>query len=91
MRILILGSGAREHAIAWKLKSEIGSENIYISPGNAGTQMCGTNANIGVSDFESLTPFAIASSEPGKIVSILFSIQYDFSDSKSETPILYRK
>ena len=54
MRILILGSGAREHAIAWKLKQEIGEDNIYIAPGNAGTQMCGTNIDVNVSDFESL-------------------------------------
>ena len=54
MRILILGSGAREHAIAWKLKQEIGKDNIYIAPGNAGTQMCGTNIDVNVSDFESL-------------------------------------
>jgi phosphoribosylamine--glycine ligase len=53
MRILILGSGAREHAIAWKLKQEIGEDNIYIAPGNAGTQMCGTNIDVNVSDFES--------------------------------------
>lgn len=54
MRILILGSGAREHAIAWKLKQEIGKDNIYIAPGNAGTQMCGTNIDVNVSDFQSL-------------------------------------
>jgi phosphoribosylamine--glycine ligase len=59
MRILILGSGAREHAIAWKLKKEIGSDNIYIAPGNAGTQMCGTNVNISVSDFESLKTYCL--------------------------------
>ncbi|MCH1472901.1 MAG: phosphoribosylamine--glycine ligase, partial [Bacteroidia bacterium] len=54
MRILILGSGAREHAIAWKLKQEIGEDNIYIAPGNAGTQMCGKNIDVNISDFESL-------------------------------------
>ena len=36
MRILILGSGAREHTFAWKLSQEIGKENIYIAPGNGG-------------------------------------------------------
>ena len=38
MRILILGSGAREHAIALKLSKEIGKENVFVAPGNGGTQ-----------------------------------------------------
>ena len=54
MRILILGSGAREHAIAWKLSKEIGKENVFVSPGNGGTALCATNAGIAYTDFENL-------------------------------------
>ena len=59
MRIFILGSGAREHAIAWKLESEIGKENIFIAPGNAGTCLCGENVNIAVTDFDNLKRFCL--------------------------------
>lgn len=59
MRILILGSGAREHALAWKLSTEIGKQNVFIAPGNGGTQLCGTNVPIGISDFEQLKTFCI--------------------------------
>lgn len=54
MNILILGSGGREHAIAWKLKQSPKTSNLYIAPGNAGTIDVGTNLNIGVSDFDAI-------------------------------------
>ena len=54
MNVLILGSGGREHAFAWKLSQSKQLENLYIAPGNAGTAQCGTNVNIAVSDFESI-------------------------------------
>ncbi len=60
MRILIVGSGAREHAIAWKLSGEIGKENIFIAPGNGGTLTCGTNVNGDITDFEALKKIALA-------------------------------
>lgn len=59
MRILIVGSGAREHAIAWKLSGEIGKENIFIAPGNGGTSTCGKNVNADFTDFEALKKFAL--------------------------------
>ncbi|MCK5814803.1 MAG: phosphoribosylamine--glycine ligase [Flavobacteriaceae bacterium] len=49
--ILIIGSGGREHAIAWKLAQSEKLGNLFIAPGNAGTEEVGTNLNIGVSDF----------------------------------------
>lgn len=52
--ILILGSGGREHAIAWKVAQSNKLNNLFIAPGNAGTQEVGTNLNIGVSDFEGI-------------------------------------
>ena len=54
MNVLILGSGGREHAFAWKLSQSKQLNNLYIAPGNAGTAQCGTNINISVSDFESI-------------------------------------
>ena len=54
MNVLILGSGGREHAFAWKIAQSKLLQNLYIAPGNAGTANCGTNINIGVNDFESI-------------------------------------
>ena len=54
MNLLILGSGGREHAFAWKLAQSPLCEKLFIAPGNAGTSLCGTNVPIGVNDFESI-------------------------------------
>lgn len=54
MNVLILGSGGREHAFAWKIAQSKHLQNLYIAPGNAGTANCGTNVNIGVNDFEAI-------------------------------------
>jgi phosphoribosylamine--glycine ligase len=54
MNVLILGSGGREHAFAWKLSQSKQLENLYIAPGNAGTAQCGTNVNISATDFEAV-------------------------------------
>ncbi len=54
MRILLLGSGGREHALAWKLSQSPLCEKLFIAPGNAGTAHCGTNINIGITDFEAI-------------------------------------
>ena len=51
MNVLIIGSGGREHALAWKIAQSDHCEKIYIAPGNAGTATLGQNLNIGVSDF----------------------------------------
>lgn len=60
MRILLLGSGGREHALAWKLAQSRRCDKLYIAPGNAGTAMVGENVDINVSDFDSLKEFAVA-------------------------------
>ncbi len=60
MNILLIGSGGREHALAWKLKQSPLCNKLFIAPGNAGTALCGTNLPIGVSDFE---PMAAACTE----------------------------
>ena len=54
MDILILGSGGREHTIAWKLKQSPKLSNLFIAPGNAGTATMGTNVSIGVNDFKGI-------------------------------------
>ncbi|MCB0410017.1 MAG: phosphoribosylamine--glycine ligase [Flavobacteriales bacterium] len=59
MNILILGSGGREHAFAWKIAQSNKVNNLYIAPGNAGTAQVGTNINIGVNDFESIKTFVL--------------------------------
>lgn len=59
MRILLLGSGGREHALAWKISQSPRTECLFIAPGNAGTAQLGTNVDIGVNDFERLKDFAV--------------------------------
>ena len=54
MRILLLGSGGREHALAYKLSQSPLCESLFIAPGNAGTAQCGSNLNVAVTDFESI-------------------------------------
>lgn len=54
MRILLLGSGGREHALAWKLKQSPACEELFIAPGNGGTAECGTNLSFPVTDFNSI-------------------------------------
>ncbi|MBR1499118.1 MAG: phosphoribosylamine--glycine ligase [Bacteroidaceae bacterium] len=59
MRILLLGSGGREHALAWKIAQSKKCEKLYIAPGNAGTATVGENVNIKVNDFEGIKAFCI--------------------------------
>lgn len=58
MKILLLGSGGREHALAWKIAQSKKCEKLFIAPGNAGTNDCGENVAIGVNEFEKLKTFA---------------------------------
>lgn len=51
IKILLLGSGGREHALAWKISQSPFCEKLFIAPGNAGTQYCGENINISFNDF----------------------------------------
>lgn len=55
----MLGSGGREHALAWKIAQSKQCEKLFIAPGNAGTSQLGTNVNIGVNDFDALKNFAV--------------------------------
>lgn len=59
MKILLLGSGGREHALAWKIAQSPKCETLYIAPGNAGTASVGENVAIGVDDFEAQKDFVV--------------------------------
>ena len=59
MRILLLGSGGREHALAWKIAQSEKCEKLYIAPGNGGTDNCGENINMKADDFEAIKQFCI--------------------------------
>tara|TARA_B100000575_G_scaffold78434_1_gene61350 strand:+ start:288 stop:515 length:228 start_codon:yes stop_codon:yes gene_type:complete len=54
MNILILGSGGREHTLAWKIAQSSSCNKLFIAPGNAGTLEIGQNINIEVTDFEEI-------------------------------------
>ena len=60
MNILLLGSGGREHAIAWKIAQSPKVDQLFIAPGNAGTALVGTNVNIKADDFSAIKEFALA-------------------------------
>ncbi|MEZ4987278.1 MAG: phosphoribosylamine--glycine ligase [Saprospiraceae bacterium] len=59
MRILLLGSGGREHAFAWKLSQSLLCEALFIAPGNPGTAIHGINVSIGLHDFDKLRDFVL--------------------------------
>lgn len=59
MKILLLGSGGREHALAWKIAQSEKVEKLYIAPGNAGTSDAGENVDIKADDFEKLKDFVV--------------------------------
>ena len=59
MKILLLGSGGREHALAWKIAQSTKVEKLFIAPGNAGTASCGENVAIKADDFETLKQFTV--------------------------------
>lgn len=59
MKILLLGGGGREHALAWKIAQSDKVEKLYIAPGNAGTANVGENVDIKADDFSSLKDFAV--------------------------------
>lgn len=60
MKILILGSGGREHAFAWKISQSISCSQLYIAPGNAGTAQLGENIDIDINDFDSVKSVCVS-------------------------------
>ena len=59
MKVLLLGSGGREHALAWKISQSSILETLYIAPGNAGTRQYGKNVNIAATNFEEIKTFVL--------------------------------
>ena len=60
MKVLILGSGGREHAFAWKIIKSSGCNKLFIAPGNAGTAEIGININLDVNDFEGIKKLVLS-------------------------------
>lgn len=59
MKVLLLGSGGREHALAWKIAQSPKVEKLYIAPGNAGTSEAGENVNLKATDFPHSRPLPL--------------------------------
>jgi phosphoribosylamine--glycine ligase len=59
MNILIIGSGGREHALAWKIAQSPNCTQLFIAPGNPGTALCGINVALQINDFEGLKKFSL--------------------------------
>ncbi len=59
MKILLLGSGGREHALAWKIAQSAKVEKLFIAPGNAGTSQVGENIPLSVCDFDAIAKFVL--------------------------------
>ena len=60
MNILLLGSGGREHALAWKMAQSKLTKKLYIAPGNGGTEEVGENISLNISNFEETKSFLIS-------------------------------
>ena len=60
MKILLLGSGGREHALAWKIAQSEKCEKLFVAPGNAGTGEVGTNVSLRADDFEGIRDFVLS-------------------------------
>ena len=60
MTILLLGSGGREHAFAWKMLQSPLCTQLFVAPGNAGTESIATNVNLKITDFEAIKTFALS-------------------------------
>lgn len=59
MKILLLGSGGREHALAWKLTQSSKCSRLFIAPGNGGTSQCGQNVSLAITDFDAIGQFCL--------------------------------
>ena len=60
MTILLLGSGGREHALAWKMLQSPKTSKLFVAPGNAGTSQIATNVALNILDFNAIKIFALA-------------------------------
>ncbi|NNE03753.1 MAG: phosphoribosylamine--glycine ligase [Eudoraea sp.] len=87
MNVLILGSGGREHALAWKIKQSPLLTHLFVAPGNAGTQQLGTNLAISSTDFDGIRNAVIGNNINMVIVgpeaSLVMGIQDFFKKDKT--------
>jgi len=88
MNILLLGSGGREHAIAWKLAQSTEIQHLYIAPGNAGTGISGINVPIDVNDFSNIKLFVLENDIDMVIVGPEEPLVNGISDFFSEDELL---
>jgi phosphoribosylamine--glycine ligase len=92
MRILLLGSGGREHALAWKLNQSVWTNPLYIAPGNPGTARLGNNVSIDIKDFDAIRKFCIDEKIEMVIVGPeepLVNGLYDYFKSQEELQKIY--
>lgn len=92
MRILLLGSGGREHALAWKINQSVWTNPLFIAPGNPGTAKYGVNVDLDLHDFEAIAKFCIFEKIEMVIVGPeepLVNGLYDFFKSKEELEKIY--
>ena len=87
MNVLIIGSGGREHAIAWKVKQSPRLTKLYVAPGNAGTESCGENVLMSVSDHTAVIRFCKEKQIDMVIVGPEVPLAAGISDSLSESGI----
>ena len=91
MNILVLGSGGREHALAWKLHQSHSIENLFVAPGNAGTAEFAENIPLDVSDFEAIREVVLSRGVHlvlvGPEVPLVLGIQDYFKNTPSLTDI----
>jgi len=92
MRILLLGSGGREHALAWKINQSVWTNPLYIAPGNPGTALCGKNVSLDINDFDAIAEFCINKKIEMVIVGPeepLVNGLYDYFKSNEELEKIY--
>ena len=94
MKLLLLGSGGREHALAWKIAQSPKIEKLFIAPGNAGTRNVGENVSIKADDFEAIKEFVLKNGVQMVVVGPedpLVKGVYDFfqnDDELKEIPVI---
>lgn len=87
MKVLLVGSGGREHALAWKMKGSPLLEELFCAPGNAGTAACGTNIDIKVDEIDKLADFAIGRGIDLVVVGPELPLSLGLADRLAESPL----
>lgn len=88
MNVLVIGNGAREHAITWKLSQSASVEHLFVAPGNAGTHAIAANVPIGAEDIPALIAFASAGAIDLTVVGPEAPLAIGIVDSFSNTGLL---